>query len=593
MLFPSTESWEDEIKLEGLLFFALRLQELSYDQSDFIEKSNTAPVVQIIKEYEEIIEIAEQDIVKGTGKELDILKEELKEKIYSDTVAKVLIGDKLHRYISSLDSGTLKNVKTTLELLGLKLDPHKYWSEIQDQINDVIEKPKEKDKIFNIANLTFEFLVGFGYEKGTIYHFVNSIFFNRNVNSKIKDLEYVNNFLDKFDLKRRKYEVYFSCSKLFSDISDSCSNFNVEIIEEKASEYSHTLEKKFFKNHQNRKSFIKCKEIMAYDYLNAMMKAEERVSLISDLFVLFHHKKKPWFSTDCLIYNHKKENVIKATFGVNSMSKLNEGDIEHAKKIFPIFLKQFSLRPESFKRFNRGVELHAHSLESNEPSSQILNLWICLEALLITGKGTHISSVESAVNTILINYYLKERLTNFHDLLERWNKDLYSAVSEKLPEEWREDDDCKVLALIGVPEFKDLAMELLAEMDSTPLLRYKFMCLVRDFQDTNRLLKIMSARQKSTEYDIRRIYRTRNKIVHQGALDSKNSRVVEIAHFYLDTVMNTIIYNSLVNDDINSIDNFLFEQGLLREEHKSIINEATKQGISTDNIKRVILGPDS
>ncbi len=59
----------------------------------------------------------------------------------------------------------------------------------------------------------------------------------------------------------------------------------------------------------------------------------------------------------------------------------------YAKDIFPIFLRNFSLESDSFNRFNRGVELHALSLETSEFASQILNFWICLEALLITEKG--------------------------------------------------------------------------------------------------------------------------------------------------------------------------------------------------------------
>lgn len=274
------------------------------------------------------------------------------------------------------------------------------------------------------------------------------------------------------------------------------------------------------------------------------------------------------------------------------MSKLNENGIEHAKEIFPIFLQNFGLLKESFKRFNRGVELHAHSLETNEPSSQILNLWICLETLLITGKGTHISSVENAVKTVVSNYFLKEQLTNLHDLLTKWDKEKYTAVKNKLPTAWSEDDDSTILALVGLKEFQDLAMELLGEMDSTPLLRYKFMKLVRNYQDINKIIELNELRDKRTTYDIRRVYRIRNKIVHQGELSKKANSIVEIAHFYLDTVMNAIIYSSLVHDDINSIENFLFEQNLFQTEHKSILTQVNKTAITSDNIKSVAFGPD-
>lgn len=593
MLFPSTQSWSDLKELEGLLFYALRLQELSYDQSDFVEKSVGTPVFNIIREYQDVIAIEDTGLVKGQEKELAILNEELKEKIHSDPVCKKLIGDKLDRYINCLKLDSKYEVNNTLELILLKIKPTKYWEELKNQVRSIILNGKQKDKILNLANLTFEFLINYGYEKGTIYHFINTTFFDKSRKNKITTHGDIDVFFETFDLRKREYEVYFVCSRLFLDIEDSCQNFNIEIKESIDPIYGLNVEKSFFKNKENKKSFIKCNKIMAFDYLNAMTVAEEKVSLISDLFVLFHHKKKPWFSSYCLIYNHKKEHVIKSSFSMNSMSKLSEYGIDFAQKLFPFFLENFSLKSESFKRFNRGVELHAHSLETTEASSQILNLWICLETLLITGKGTHISSVETAVKTVVGNYFLKERLSNLHDLLVKWNEEKYLNVRAKLPKPWDSPEYVSVLALVGIIDFKDLAEELLRDMDSTPLLRYKFMRLVRDYQKIKDFPALIEQRNKTTEYDIRRIYRVRNKIVHQGVLDNKAHNIVETAHYYADSILGAIVYNSLINDDTNTIENFLFEQNLFKEEHYNLISQAIKNGLNADNIKGVTLGPDA
>lgn len=98
------------------------------------------------------------------------------------------------------------------------------------------------------------------------------------------------------------------------DIKDSCENFGIEIKETGNYLYNKRLENNFFKKSGKKHAFIKCKNVMAFDYLDAMMVAEEQVSLISDLFVLFHHKKKPWFSDYCLIYNHKKIMLLSLLF---------------------------------------------------------------------------------------------------------------------------------------------------------------------------------------------------------------------------------------------------------------------------------------
>lgn len=590
MIFESTMNW-DVKALEGMLFFVQRLQELSYDQSDFLEKSLSTPAARIVKECLEALDMEEEGIVKGAEAELQILKDELKEKISTDLIAKSLLGDKKERYISILETGSGKDLRNALQLMALKLSADRYWGLLKQEISETIKKPREKDNLLLLADTCFEFLTLYGYEKGTIYHLIKTTFFN-NECAKISDYSQLDDFLEKFDLRKLKFDVYFVCSNLFKEISDSCKNFGLELVEDKRPEYNDSLEIKFFKNKENKKSFIKCEGVMALDYLHAMRVASEKISLISDLFVLFHHKKKPWFSNYCLVYNHNKKQVLRLSSSINPMSKLNEADIEHAKLFFPIFLREFSLNPESFKRFTRGVELHALSLETDEISSQILNLWICLEALLITGKGTHISTVEKSIKVIVSNYYLKERLTNLHDLLQKWNSEKFSEVKDKLPVDWQEDDEISTLALVGLKEHEKLAMELLAEMDSYPLLRYKFMRLVREFQKP-RLLEELKARiEKKSSYDIRRIYRTRNKIVHQGVLDNKSETIVSVAHYYLDTIMNAIIYNRIVHEDINSIDNFLFEQNLFKAEHEQYIAKAKQEGLTPENIRSVVLGPD-
>lgn len=89
--------------------------------------------------------------------------------------------------------------------------------------------------------------------------------------------------------------------------------------------------------------------------------------------------------------------------------------------------------------------------------------------------------------------------------------------------------------------------------------------------------------------DIRRVYRTRNRIVHQGALIQRGENIVEIAHYYLDMVINFIIGSKLDEEAISSIDNFILEQHLIKIHHESFIN---KKNMTPENMIKIIMGPD-
>ncbi|WP_024870492.1 hypothetical protein [Tolumonas lignilytica] len=587
MIFNTTDNWQNIIQLESLLFFVQRIQELSYDHSEFLEKNISATVQDIIDEYIELLETYEKFSLSVNAKEVDLLQEELEQKIKNDPISTQLIGDKLKEYIISLKDGNEKNKINTLELLKLKLSPKNYLKTLRKHINEILQQPKQKGKIHNIATLMFEFLISNGYAKGTIYHFINTTFFNKK--QKITKNEDINLFLDKFDLRDRVYDVYFHCSKLFDEIQDSCSEFNAEIIENKDFEYNSKAEKIFFKRNNSR-SIIKCNNVKAKDYLGAMKRAEDLISRISDIFTLFHHKKKVWISNYCLVRDDHKKRAFQANATMNSMSKLHDYDIEDTKEILPVFIGKFGLLDDSLKRFTRAIDIHSLSLETKDASSQILNLWICLETLLINTKDSHISSIENAIQTVISNQYLKHRVDILCVYLKEWNSDLFYRVVQQLPELWRVSDIRSTLALVALKEFEPQAELLLAEMNEVPLLRYKFMLLVKEFQNKELIKKSKKFIEEKSIKDIRRVYRTRNRIVHQGALIQRGENIVEIAHYYLDMIINFVVLSKIRYESINSIDNFLLEQSTIKKHHDKFINSSD---ISSKNIISIIFGPDN
>lgn len=249
MIFESTANW-DVKALEGMLFFVQRLQELSYDQSDFLEKSLSTPAARIVKECLEALDM-EEGIVKGAEAELQILRDELKEKIHTDPIAKSLLGDKKSDTSASSKQALGKIPRNTLQLIQLKLSADRYWSLLKQQISEAVKKSREKDNILLLADTCFEFLTLYGYEKGTVYHLVKSTFFNKKA-AAVDNFSQLDEFLEKFDLKKLKFDVYFVCSNLFKEISDSCKNFGLELVEDKKPEYNDGLEAKFFKNKGNK-----------------------------------------------------------------------------------------------------------------------------------------------------------------------------------------------------------------------------------------------------------------------------------------------------------------------------------------------------
>ncbi|AQW59347.1 HEPN domain-containing protein [Vibrio owensii] len=592
MIITNLRTWTYEDSMEGLLFFAQRILELSYDKTEFSEKRVSVSALDIVNECLEYINLEERGLFNVSNSELDSLFTELVDAIRSSKTIKGVLGDKLEYYLSKLSVDADKKVtKNVLEILRMKLKSGDYYSLLKHDLKDCIINFRKKDELHNITTSFFQFLLSYGYQKGTVYFLTNKHFFDRSGINKISSIDDIDTFTSLFDLEKKKFEVVFTASNLFMEIKDSCKKFKLELSEEKESLYNEALEGKFYKNTKKKKLFISCKDIRAVDYQHAMRKAKDRVSFLLDLFVVFSHRNKPWVSDYCLVYKHDKHNVVNISKQGNAMHSLGEQEFSYTKKIFPIFISQFGLQTESFQRFNRCVELHSHALDTDEVASQIVNLWICLETLLITNKtNSHIGRVVDTVSLINSFYAVRKRIASLSDLLVKWNKEAFEQAKEKIG---ISDDEKATAALVGVEEYEPMAVELLDLMGDQPLLRYKFFLLVRDMQTRSGVKLFIEKETIRCKRDINRAYRSRNKIVHQGNVNDHEDYLVETIHHYLDLMLFAIIERKVSFNDIRTIDNFIQEMRINVECHNSFLSGDQKNKITKDEFANILFGPQN
>ncbi|WP_185377945.1 HEPN domain-containing protein [Aeromonas enteropelogenes] len=592
MIITNLNTWTYEESMEGLLFFAQRILELSYDKTDFSEKRVSVSALDIVNECLEYINLEERGLFNVSNLELGSLFAELKDAIRSSKTIKGVLGDKLEYYLSKLNVDTDKKVtKNVLEILRMKLRSGDYYSLLKRDLKDCIVNFRKKDELHNITTSFYQFLLSYGYQKGTIYYLTNKHFFDRTGVNEIVSINDLDGFTSLFDLEKKNFEVVFTASNLFLEIKDSCKKFKLELNEEKEPLYNDALESKFYRNLKKKKLFISCKDIRAVDYQHAMRKAKERVSLLLGLFVVFSHRNRPWVSDYCLVYKHDKHNVVHISKQGNAMHSLGEQELSYTKEIFPIFISQFGLQTESFQRFNRCVELHSHALDTDEVASQIVNLWICLETLLITNKtNSHIGRVVDTVSLINSFYAVRKRVSSLTDLLIKWNKEEFENAKNKIG---ISDNEKATAALVGVEEFKPIAVELLDLMVDQPLLRYKFFLLVRDMQTKSGVKKFLEKEDVRCKRDINRAYRSRNKIVHQGNISDHEDYLVETIHHYLDLMLFAIIERKVSFNDIRTIDNLIQEMRINVECHNSFLSGNQKNKITKEEFVNILFGPQN
>ncbi|MBY3020087.1 hypothetical protein FHA56_21485 [Escherichia coli] len=79
------------------------------------------------------------------------------------------------------------------------------------------------------------------------------------------------------------------------------------------------------------------------------------------------------------------------------------------------------------------------------------------------------------------------------------------------------------------------------ELSQFPLLKERFEYISNLISSTDTMYQALKNHAERINWQIRRIYRTRNLIVHTGKTPSKTNVLVEHAHIYLDAVINSLI----------------------------------------------------
>lgn len=261
-----------------------------------------------------------------------------------------------------------------------------------------------------------------------------------------------------------------------------------------------------------------------------------------------------------------------------------------AKTRLKRFVQDFSLEEDSFLKFVRSAQLHSMALESDNDENQILNLWISMESLIPSetraeGSAT-IEHVVGSLIPFLNGSYIERLLRNAVRDLFSWNQARIAPLLRPIPGRRHWEKFAKLLAL---PENATAFSDLEASLRDFHLMRDRISHLRSVLSTPNSVKTALDAHGQRLEWQIRRIYRTRNLIVHSGVTPGYTRALIEHAHDYLDTVMSELVRLASRPKTIHSVgQGFEF----VRLRYESYYQQLAVKGLQfdADNIDRLLHG---
>lgn len=580
MKIKEVSHWVIASDTEALLFFAQRMDELSFI---YTLDSYKPPCLTPSTLTEEALS-ALSDIENGTldAQNLNPIIDELQWSIKQDIVSNGISPLPLEKIFNQITEKPYSEAKTRLQILNNHIRSEKYLTECLKSLSKSIAENRKKD-IDSACKAFSATLVNWGISKQSIHEIVNDYFFNPE-KTPYTEISF-SGFIKKLPLSQKKYSVFFSTSKLIQEIYETSEIFNIH--QYKKEDYSENTNNLIIEKLPSDKCIVCIKEIEAHDKQSALKIGEKKLEKIANLYSVFHHKNTVTWNSSTVVLDIKADD---AQYVVKQNNALKNGfDLppQKASKNLNTVIKNFSMSTDSsFMKFDSVVDLHGLATKSDSESSQLLNIWIAIETITPpNSKKSKIQNIIDASTPFLLNGYINRLMLSLKSDIYRWSKKEYRSIIKKIePKELNPLE--KITALVALEEHTPLRSELLAKLEEFPLLRNRIFNINQSIKNPKNTLALIDRHKQKVEWQIRRIYRTRNQIVHAGKSPTYMEGLVENAHSYLDQITNEVMKSCSEKKDATTIEQVHEIQRIKLEVYREEISKIKEY--NTSNIKLIL-----
>ena len=571
MRFRPLTKWENIDELSGLLFFAQRAEELLFDYTLDTYKPSALNPSSLCQEALRLIDEIEGGLIDR--KNLTPIFEELAWAISGDPVSKSLLDLPSKNYLLDPENEKLESIRLKLEVLGRTLEPFRYLKRCNSHLSEAVRN-EQKSRIDHVSRVLFTTLMNIGIHKSHLYEKTIEFFYRGSSPVKINNVGLIDEYLECVYPYTHEFRVFFITSDLIGDISESISAFNIEIHDELPEIFRGFATSNGFSCGQNEK-FVEVKNISAFDCFSAREKGEHRISQLRDLFTLFHHKTQVSWKEETLIQQCCIDDLRLLNLPKSPMEKGYDLRPEQASQRLNMMIKNLRLNQADFLKFNKSVDFHGLSANNSNSENQLLNLWIAIETVVPThtGNAKIRQIIDGLVPFLSMNYMARILRQLAHDML-RWNRTEVRRLLGTVPAPPRTRLINKVFLFLTLPECQSAREDLYGGLRDFHLLRFRIFSLSKLLSTPQKALKLIDTHEMKVKWQIRRIYRTRNLIVHSGYIPTYIQTLIENGHEYLDQTLLTTTKMSISSYSVHSIAQGFELASVARRKIKSILRKS-------------------
>jgi hypothetical protein len=593
MKAPDLKKWDFKPEMEGILFFAQLGNELLFDYTVDAYKVPALNSRTLALELLHSIEDYESNILKK-GAIKPIIKE-LVDRFTKDTVIQEIISDYFGEYIESISKEQpILELKEKVMFLLNKLED-RYFFVTKKQLKEAILNQKEKERITRLTRNYIIELIDRGYSPQFIYFESERFFFSGRFPQKIDDLEIIDKYFDLFPLETRKFHVIYRAAKSFGLIKEYAPNLGIEIAEDPPELPFRGSDKveSFLSKHEQFPLFLVVKGNESLDEINARAMADERLFLVDSLSKYHIHRGELQRSNEALVYSddNKRFGVYKKPSP--SVMKRPDRDSDKLPNLIKgtiAVITSDKLQPDSFHRLIRAFWRHNTAVRSEAPENQLLEFWSAIEVLFPPApeESDRILQITGSMTCFETSGYAAKIGADLYKSIKNSQVADALRVLNEVPEGGNVIEKC--LALFSIENNEPIRIKFYKLFEKHPLLKNRIYYLSTKFSSADLVLQALGGHMERVSWQIQRIYRARNLIIHSGKTLPYVNILVENLHSYLDRVLDLLNEKIPHSSHSTTIDQIALEVKLECESHFHILKKLGKEICTSDNYKLILFG---
>jgi hypothetical protein len=590
--------WSLSPKIEGLLFFAQLVDELLFDYTIDTYKIPALNTKLLAHELYSALKEHEDNALRYGA--IEPIANELQNRLKKDPVVKEILKDYFEEFIKSLgvSQNNLSDLKTSVLFLINKISD-KYLKLVEHLLKkEIVDKPESKERITTLTRIYLVELFALGYSSAHIFFESERFFFSGNFPQKIDNVDLIDTYFKIFSGNKKIYNVILKGNKYYSLIKDYAKKLDIEITTKKPflTFYKKSENvKEYLSEDSNYPLYLIIKNIESVDTTKARELAYDKLNLIDSLAKYNVHRTNFAHIDAALAYSddEKDFSIVKAPTPPTlkrpdrSSEKLSELIDETVTAIV-----SKKLDPESLMRLFRALKQHYTGLISTTKESQLLGLWSALEVIFppkFQGDD-RIKQISDSIVPFICSGYAAKLSADLYNSIKNAEDANAIDLLKKVPEGDNNIEKC--LALLSIRSNERIRDEIRNNLTWNPNLRNRIFYLSKKLSTGGEFHKTLKAHIERVSWQIRRIYRTRNMIIHTGKTVPYLNVLLENLHSYLDRVLDLLIKKIIRCPHTTSIDQSALEIKLELEAHLRKVESYKKSECTVENYKLILFGQD-